>query len=88
MLLRIISAEWELYNSHVDKVILPTDDGYLGIFPGHINLVSPLSSGFVRYIPSEQPTSVLDSFADHHHTISISWWLMMIEDDIVTIAAE
>ncbi len=88
MLLRIVSTEWELYNSHVDKVLLPTDDGYLGIFPGHMNLVSPLSAGSITYIPSEKPTSSLDSFADHHHSITIQWWLAMIEHDVLTIAAE
>ncbi len=88
MLLRVISAEWELYRGDVQKVLLPTETGMIGIFPGHMNIVTPLVSGSITYLPSDKPNSTLDSFADHHHTISISWWLMMIEDDIVTIAAE
>ena len=88
MLLRIISAEWELYNGHVDKAVLPTHDGYLGIFPGHMNLVSSLSAGTIKYIPTEKATSSLDSFADHHHIIAIQWGLAMVEHDVLTIAAE
>ena len=88
MLLHIVSAEWELYRGEVQKVLLPTNHGFLGIFPGHMNIVSPLIVGDISYIPSVLPTSVLDSFADHRHTISISWWLMMIEDDTITIATE
>ncbi len=88
MLLRIVSAEWELYNGHIDKVVLPTDDGYIGIYPGHMNLVSSLSAGSIKYIPSEKPISWLDSFADHHHIITIQWWLAMVEHDVLTITAE
>lgn len=88
MLLRIISAEWELYKGEIEKVSVPTDQWVLWILPWHMNIVSPLILGDISYIPSVLPTSVLDSFADHRHTISISWWLMMIEDDIITIATE
>jgi hypothetical protein len=36
-----------------------------------MNLVSPLSAGSITYIPSEKPSSSLDSFADHNHIIAI-----------------
>lgn len=88
MLLRIVSAEWELYRGEVQKALLPTDHGFIGIFPGHMNLVTPLISGLVTYVPADAPSSPLDSFADHAHTIDIGWWLAMIEDEIITIAAE
>jgi len=88
MLLRIVSAEWELYRGEVQKALLPTENGFLGIFPGHMNLVTPLVKGLITYVPSDLPTSTLDSFADHTHTIEIGWWLAMIEDEMITIAAE
>lgn len=88
MLLRIVSAEWELYRGQVDKAILPTETGMIGIFPWHENLTTILVLGDVSYVPSQSPSSVLDSFADHTHTIAIGGGLAMIEDDIITVAAE
>lgn len=88
MLLRVISAEWELYRGDVLKVLLPTESGILGILPAHMNLVTPLIAGEILYLPSDAPTSALDSFADHTHSLTVWWWLAMIEDDVVTIAAE
>ena len=88
MLLRIISAEWELYRGEVDKVILPTETGMIGILPKHENLTTTLVAGNISYLPQEAPSSLLDSFADHTNTITIQWWLAMIEDDVITVAAE
>lgn len=88
MLLRIISAEWELYKGEVQKILLPTENGFLGIFPWHANLVTPLIAGQITYLSQEQPKSALDSFSDYNHNIEIGWWLAMVEDDIITIAAE
>lgn len=87
MLLRIVSAEWELYRGEVQKALLPTEQGFLGIFPGHMNLVTPLVQGLITYVPLDAPVSTLDSFADHSHTIQIWWWLCTVEDEIITIAA-
>ncbi len=88
MLLRVISTEWELFHDIVDKVSVPTEQGVLWILPWHMNIVCPLIGGTITYIPVVKNQSLLESFADHHHTLSVLWWLMMIEDDIVTIAAE
>ena len=88
MLLRVISAKWELYNGEVTKVLLPTESGIIGILPWHMNLTTILVSGLVVYVPVQLLTSNLESFADYTETIDIEWWMAMIEDDIVTIAAE
>ena len=88
MLLRVISAKWELYNREVTKVLLPTESGIIGILPWHMNLTTILVSGLVVYVPVQLLASNLESFADYTETIDIEWWMAMIEDDIVTIAAE
>lgn len=88
MLLRIVSSEWELYHWDVEKVILPTDNGFLWIFPGHVNLVTPLTSWIITYLPKNKPTSNLDQFADHSATIEVNWWLAMIDNEVITIATE
>ena len=88
MLLRIVSSEWELYHWEVQKVLLPTQDGFLWIFPGHVNLVTPLCSGSITYLPQNIPMSTLEQFADHDSVIKIWGWLAMIENNIITIASE
>jgi F-type H+-transporting ATPase subunit epsilon len=88
MLLRIISAEWELYHGEIEKVLLPTSAGFLGILPGHVNLASTLSAGMITYVSPEHSSSALSSFADHHHKISVEWGLFTIEHNMITVVAE
>ncbi len=88
MLLRVISAEWELYRGEVEKVSLPADGGILWILPWHINLVTPLVAWQIAYVPLDISESSLASFADNYHTLPVVWWLAMIEDDVVTIVAD
>ncbi len=88
MLLRIISAEGELYSGNVHKVVLPTDSWYLGILPWHMNLVTPLVIWVISYLPDDKPLSLLDSFADHTDTYDVVWGLAMIEEDIVTVVLD
>lgn len=88
MLLRIISAEWELYSGKVEKVTFPTEQGILGILPWHINIVTPLANGIISYFPIEESQSSLESFTDKADTLSIVWWLAMVENDVITIAVE
>lgn len=88
MLLRIVSAEWELYRGEVQKISLPTNVGIIGILPGHENLTTALLKGEISYLPTQAPSSTLDAFADHTQTIAVTWGLAMIEDDVITVAAE
>lgn len=88
MLLRIVSAEWELYKGDVLRVMLPTESWYLWILPWHINLVTPLVSGKISYLPIEDGLSSLETFADNHVSLLIDGGLAMIDNDIITIAAE
>ena len=77
-----------MYRGDVVKTLLPTTTGMIGIFPGHMNIVTRLVSGTITYLPSDKATSILDSFADHRHTIEVGGGLAMIEDDVITVAAE
>ena len=88
MLLRVISPQWEVYNGEVQKVVLPTENGLIGIFPGHMNLVTTLTKGTITYLNTNIPISLLDSFQDHTKKLEIEWWIAMIEDDIATIIIE
>lgn len=88
MLLRIVSIEWELFNGKIEKVSFPTTQGVIGVLPGHINLVTTLSPGSIAYLPDIQGQSSLEEFTEKAIKVSIQGWLAMIEDNVVTIAAE
>jgi hypothetical protein len=53
-----------------------------------MNLVTPLVSGKISYLPIEDGLSSLETFADNHVSLLIDGGLAMIDNDIVTIAAE
>lgn len=87
--LRIINAEWELYNWWVESVYLPWEQWRFGVLPGHINIVSTLLPGTITYIPkAPEHISKLDEFSDRQCSIPILWWLVVVDDDTVTVAAE
>jgi len=44
----ISSSENLLQVDNIDEAYVPTDDGVIGILPGHINLISTLSIGELR----------------------------------------
>lgn len=43
--LKIITPERTVFEEMVDSVTIPTTEGEIGVFPGHIPLVSMLASG-------------------------------------------
>lgn len=88
MLLRIVSIEWELYNGNIEKVSFPTDEWIIGILSGHINIVTALTKGTLSYLPKVQWQSSLEEFTEKAIKVSINGWLAMVENDIITIAAE
>jgi F0F1-type ATP synthase epsilon subunit len=88
MILRVTSAEWQLYNWPVDKVLLPTDHGIIGILPWHMNIATTLIAWVVSIEPTHQATSALDSFAPHGEKIQIDGWLATIEHDVITVVVE
>lgn len=88
MLLRIVSLEWELYSGKIEKVSFPTDKGTLWILPGHINLVTTLVSGIVAYLPDVEWQSSLEQFTEQSIKLPIQGGIAMIEDNVITIAAE
>ena len=88
MLLRIVSIEGELYSGKVKKVVFPTDQGLVGILPGHINLMTLLSAGRIAYLPEAWEMTSLEEFTEKSKKIDIKWGLALVEDNVITIAAE
>ena len=47
--LRVITSHEVLVDEQVDEVSIPSLDGYLGILPGHRNLLVALGKGTIEY---------------------------------------
>jgi len=48
--LEVATPERELVREEVTEVQLPTQDGYLGVLPGHAPLLSQLGIGYLTYV--------------------------------------
>jgi F-type H+-transporting ATPase subunit epsilon len=53
MQLDIVSAEQLLYSGEVSAVFVTGGDGELGIYPGHLQLLSSIKPGQIRFIHPE-----------------------------------
>jgi F-type H+-transporting ATPase subunit epsilon len=51
----VTTPEREVVRVEVDKVILPTYDGYIGFLPGHYPLVCEVGTGELTYFQGETP---------------------------------
>ena len=66
-----------LQNEQIDELNLPGADGYLGILPGHIALLTTLGQGELMYRQGER-----------RHYLTIFGGYMEVNDDKVVVLAE
>ena len=52
--LEIVTPEKPLFSGEVDRVTVPSTQGYLGILPGHAPLLAELGVGSIRYVKGER----------------------------------
>ncbi len=66
ILLKIITPEKKVFEELVDSVTLPTQDGEITVLPGHIPLISALTSGDIvaRADSHEIPFAVVGGFIE------------------------
>ena len=64
--LKIITPEKKVFDESVDSVTLPTQDGEITVLPGHIPLISALTSGDIvaRADGHEIPFAVVGGFVE------------------------
>ena len=64
--LKIITPEKKVFDESVDSVTLPTQDGEITVLPGHIPLISALTSGDIvaRADGHEIPFAVVGGFIE------------------------
>lgn len=56
--LEIVTPERMLVREDVDEVVVPGDEGYLGVLPGHTPLVATLKAGDLWYRKGADKTHV------------------------------
>ncbi|MFA6296059.1 MAG: ATP synthase F1 subunit epsilon [Patescibacteria group bacterium] len=56
LILEIISLEKQVFNNEVDSVILPTEEGEIGILPNHVHLVTSLAPGEIKIKQGNEET--------------------------------
>jgi F-type H+-transporting ATPase subunit epsilon len=56
LLFQLITPERVMFEEKVDEVILPTDNGEIGILPNHVPLLSLLKHGEIRVKNDDQTT--------------------------------
>jgi F-type H+-transporting ATPase subunit epsilon len=74
----IVSAEQAIFSGRAKVVVISAEDGELGIYPGHAQLLSAIKPGHVRLIDK-------DSSEKHYY---VSGGFIEVQPDVVTILAD
>lgn len=75
----VVSAEEQIYSGQVSFVVLPGQDGDLGIYPRHTPLLTRLRPGAVRVQPADGGAEEL---------VFVSGGLLEVQPGIVTVLAD
>ena len=73
----IVTPEKQLFNGMVDKVTIPSSQGYLGILPGHALLLAELGIGNISY-----------TIVNEEEFLFCSWGFAEILPDRVVLLAQ
>ncbi len=76
--LYVISAEKELFSDLASKVIVTGAEGELGIFPGHLQLLTTIKPGQVKIFDTKQNMQLF----------YLSGGILEVQPNIVTILAD
>lgn len=77
LVLEIITPEKVVYKNEVDEVIAPTENGQIGILPGHVGLVS-------KVVPGE----LVARKGNSQELLAVTGGFLEIDKDKVTILAD
>ena len=75
----VVSAEAELFSGDAEFVVLPGEDGELGIYPRHTPLITRIKPGTVR---------VRVAGKDEDETIFVAGGILEVQPDSVTVLAD
>ncbi len=84
--LKINTPEGEIFSGNVKEVVVPTEDGEIGILPWHIPLVSVVKPWIVKILPKD---NIVEKekfiFEKEWINISVSRWLIFTDGKIVLL---
>lgn len=89
--LKIVTPEKEIFNEAVDKIVVPSKEGELGILPHHINLMASIIPGELKITKNNKTTSLAVGeglLQVAHDQVSILTDLAVEASDIDEKAAE
>lgn len=78
MQLHVVSAEEQIFSGEVTQVFATGEIGEMGIMPGHLQLLTSLKPGQVRYVPKDGQQEV----------IFVSGGILEVQPDVVTVLAD
>ena len=74
----IVSAEKQIFSGRAEKAFVMGSEGELGIFPGHLQLLTALQPGQVRLVVPDHGEEVF----------YISGGILEVQPDVVTVLAD
>jgi F-type H+-transporting ATPase subunit epsilon len=75
----VVSAEEQIFSGEATFVVLPGEDGELGIFPRHTPLLTRIRPGAVRITPADGGPEEL---------VFVSGGLLEVQPSVVTVLAD
>lgn len=75
--LEVVTPEKQLFSGAVDRVTVPSNQGYLGILPGHAPLLAELGIGNITYV-----------IGDREEIITCSWGFLEVLPERVVVLAQ
>ncbi|OUT99552.1 MAG: F0F1 ATP synthase subunit epsilon [Betaproteobacteria bacterium TMED41] len=76
--LDVVSAHESMYSGEIKFVIIPGEEGELGIYPGHIPLITRIKPGSVRFNNSENEQEI----------IVVAGGILEVQPTMVTVLAD
>ncbi len=75
----VVSAEGSVYSGEAEFVVLPGEDGELGIYPRHTPLITRIKPGTVRIKPAD---------GGEEELIFVAGGILEVQPSIVTVLAD
>jgi F-type H+-transporting ATPase subunit epsilon len=89
--LEIVTPESKTYSEDVDFVLIPGSEGDLGVYPGHVPLLTELAPGELKAVRGgkEEFLAIGQGFVEiTQTTVSVLTDMAVMEDDIDESAAQ
>jgi F-type H+-transporting ATPase subunit epsilon len=76
--LEIVSAHESMYSGDIKFVVIPGEEGELGIYPNHVPLITRIKPGSLRFKNSQ----------DEEEVIVVAGGILEVQPNLVTVLAD